>query len=1161
MWSLSPFLPSFSFSTQSSFAAAPDNYRWVERADGLLGTQIVGIAVHPQDANTVYALSAAQGVFKTIDGGDNWENKTSGVSDRKQPWSGYPGNLLTMDRQNPDTLYAAFGGKVYKTIDGAENWFESNTGITGTCSGRNFLAGVIVDPQDSNHLFAGRIIDNCSESALFESTDAGEHWTQISTTGIGNDIWHIAIDPSDAQNMYSMTIHIGFSYSRDGGHTWTRSNPDIPFVDGLGAVAIHPQQTSRVFLGNPSGLFVSDDQGVTWEKIENVTGSIRSIQIAPSDSDRVYAVGTAGLYASMDAGENWVFVEASLDKNTAALGIDAFDADHIFVGMYGEGVYTSTNGGATLEEVNTGISSTSWITQIERDSETGNIFALAAGKGLYKSSDNGLSWSISVADSKAFDFEMVGQTILMGKDSSVLRLSTDGGESWETVYTASQSPSWPYILSVAIDPSNTDILYAGDGISTIVKSVDGGETWAVMSSLGNNAYPYDILVDPLDANIVYATTGNGRFVRSMDGGSTWTQHPTGLETQYLGFIRAYVLDGEVILYTADSRNTSGTYRMYRSLDRGETWASLFSSFFYSRAGAVLQKEESLWFPSYQEKVVYSSQDNGSTWSTMDMSGLPVVDAVWSISDDNNSGPGPEERERILLGTYNDSLYAYENAVPVFSFVSNMGGETNFEVSGGDVFAYDVTLQNLGWADGTEVVLSLDLPEGIGLTATPLLLNGSESTSFSVSGSEVDVNIGTLLSNSEIEIRLLLEVSPTASISGTQTISSRVYSDEDEEGTAFSDIFLDVLNVDSLAPSLSLDTPTTPTGDSTPTITGTATDASGTVSSVEYQLDSTLGSWSACTADDDTFDSASETFSCTTDELEEGIYTIYVRATDSNGNTTPEGEESEVSVTIDTTPPTLTLTPFPDNKTSDRTPSLTGTVTDTLSSVGSVSFRSTTNGTYSGSFTPCTADDGTFDELSESFSCDITDEQNLSAQISVQIKATDSLLNETIEAGYSSVSFSIVHPPNTSGGSRTSTRNAVTGKKDGGGTGGINNPLIPSYWKKTKKSDTNKQSSSSSSTTSSSSSSSSIPSSSPSPRTKNKTIAAWAKFSKKNPKELYLVIIKNGDDYTKDSTLSVEGYEPIVLKKRINEDGTDMLFGLFRLPITLMGEEMEVVVRK
>jgi hypothetical protein len=389
----------------------------------------------------------------------------------------------------------------------------------------------------------------------------------------------------------------------------------------------------------------------------------------------------------------------------------------------------------------------------------------------------------------------------------------------------------------------------------------------------------------------------------------------------------------------------------------------------------------------------------------------------------------------------------------------------------------------------------------------------------------------------------------------------VYSDEDEEGTAFSDIFLDVLNVDSLAPSLSLDTPTTPTGDSTPTITGTATDASGTVSSVEYQLDSTLGSWSACTADDDTFDSASETFSCTTDELEEGIYTIYVRATDSNGNTTPEGEESEVSVTIDTTPPTLTLTPFPDNKTSDRTPSLTGTVTDTLSSVGSVSFRSTTNGTYSGSFTPCTADDGTFDELSESFSCDITDEQNLSAQISVQIKATDSLLNETIEAGYSSVSFSIVHPPNTSGGSRTSTRNAVTGKKDGGGTGGINNPLIPSYWKKTKKSDTNKQSSSSSSTTSSSSSSSSIPSSSPSPRTKNKTIAAWAKFSKKNPKERYLVIIKNGDDYTKDSTLSVEGYEPIVLKKRINEDGTDMLFGLFRLPITLMGEEMEVVVRK
>jgi len=115
--------------------------------------------------------------------------------------------------------------------------------------------------------------------------------------------------------------------------------------------------------------------------------------------------------------------------------------------------------------------------------------------------------------------------------------------------------------------------------------------------------------------------------------------------------------------------------------------------------------------------------------------------------------------------------------------------------------------------------------------------------------------------------------------------------------------------DSAAPSISLSAfSPDPTSDATPAITGTATEDEGTVSSVEYQMDGTTGSWTACTADDGTFDEASEAFTCTVSPaLADGAHTIYVRATDSNSNTTSNANASTDSFTIDTTVPiSLTL---------------------------------------------------------------------------------------------------------------------------------------------------------------------------------------------------------------------------------------------------------------
>ena len=120
---------------------------------------------------------------------------------------------------------------------------------------------------------------------------------------------------------------------------------------------------------------------------------------------------------------------------------------------------------------------------------------------------------------------------------------------------------------------------------------------------------------------------------------------------------------------------------------------------------------------------------------------------------------------------------------------------------------------------------------------------------------------------------------------------------------FSDISTTFEVSDADAPGISLTALTPdPNTDTTPTISGTATESIGTVSTVQFQMDSTTGSWTACTADDGSFDEASEAFTCTSSVLADGSHTMYVRATDSNGNTTGSGSESSDTFTIDATTP-------------------------------------------------------------------------------------------------------------------------------------------------------------------------------------------------------------------------------------------------------------------
>jgi photosystem II stability/assembly factor-like uncharacterized protein len=102
--------------------------------------------------------------------------------------------------------------------------------------------------------------------------------------------------------------------------------------------------------------------------------------------------------------------------------------------------------------------------------------------------------------------------------------STDGGANW---FLQDNGNTKYYLYSIAINPVTTSTVYAG-GVNGAIKSTDGGQTWsdAGAATLFDNVV--GLAVDPSDPQTVYAATEFAGIFRSTNGGNSWTAINTGL---------------------------------------------------------------------------------------------------------------------------------------------------------------------------------------------------------------------------------------------------------------------------------------------------------------------------------------------------------------------------------------------------------------------------------------------------------------------------------------------------------------------------------------------------------------------------------------------------------------------------------------------------------
>ena len=308
-----------------------------------------------------------------------------------------------------------------------------------------------------------------------------------------------------------------------------------------------------------------------------------------------------------------------------------------------------------------------------------NVCLGTAGWGVWHSPDAGKSWT---RHRKPFPLNTRIQALVAhptdahgiyaAGDTGVFR-SHDGGAHWERV---GRQGDLPTVWSLAIDPVDPRILFAGTRPAAVFRSRDGGVTWeqlkldiAAECSIGV-PFVTAVLVDPDDHRVVFVGVEIDGVFRSVDGGDSWARVKNGL------------FDPDVhamaIARSAPKRVlTSTNGEMFSSVDMGETWSAIGVRdkwpLPYARGLAVKADDASVVFAGCGETTtgengyVLRSRNFGETWDTLR---LPerANSTIWGLATH------PANGNRLVAWSLFGEVFLSEDAGDSWTKVPRAFGE-------------------------------------------------------------------------------------------------------------------------------------------------------------------------------------------------------------------------------------------------------------------------------------------------------------------------------------------------------------------------------------------------------------------------------------------------------------------------------------------------------
>jgi len=691
-----------------------------------MGGRIADIAaVHEGQRLTIYVGSASGGVWKSVDSGTTFKP----IFD-KQPSLSI--GAVAVDPSNPQTVWVgtgeawtrnsvSVGTGVYRSRDGGENW--EAMGLPDS----EHISRIVVHPKDSNTVYAcalGHLWNSNTERGVFKTTDGGKTWNKLLYRNDSTGCADIAMDPQDSVVLYAAMWDVrrephnfrsggpgsGLFKSTDAGATWHELSKGLPTGDlGRIGIAVPPSNHARVYAvveaKNHTALFRSDDSGDSWTEVNNsfnISGRpfyFARLTADPKNADVLYKTGFF-LTFSDDGGKSFSAAFSTHEGPGDAvhgdyhtLWIDAANPDQMLVGTDG-GVYQSLDRASHWRFLSN--LPVSQFYHVSADmADPYNVYGGLQDNGTWMGPSQAIDaianrhWrNIDFGDgfwafSDPADADFAYAEYQGGK---IARFRKSTGEAKDIKpLPRSSEPEFRFNWNTPIhmSPNHPGTIYLGGQF--LFRSRDHGESWDRISpdlttndparqhqelsgglTIDNSDAEkfetiYTIAESPKNGDAIWAGTDDGNVQVTQDGGKHWTnvaKNVSGLPAgTWVSTIEASHFDPATAYATFDGHAAGDmkTY-VYRTKDYGKTWTSLSTSDLSGYAHVVREDlvNSNLLFVG-TEFGLFISIDAGAHWAQF-KGGLPNV-AVRDLYIH------PRESD-LILATHGRGIYILDDLTPI-----------------------------------------------------------------------------------------------------------------------------------------------------------------------------------------------------------------------------------------------------------------------------------------------------------------------------------------------------------------------------------------------------------------------------------------------------------------------------------------------------------------
>jgi hypothetical protein len=475
-------------------------------------------------------------------------------------------------------------------------------------------------------------------TATDRTTDNGATWTSsaVATTSLASDGSMAYGVGYDAKNGNFISV------SSNQGTTWTIYKQGLPFHQYFGDMRVVCSKGNPV-VGTTAGIYVSTNQGITWNKATSGLPATFSVRTLIASHDVVLA-GTDiyGIFRSTDGGLNWKLVNIDPTLQLALARDTAFYATNNPLAFYG-----SRDSGATWTL------RTSSLPIAENFAAHGDSLFVAgySQRGIFISTDNGISWTISNAGLQGYQIrglcEHNGRLVagtgdglfaadfgnfhwgpLPGRLSGAQRVaynqgiiyaglasffgSNNGGLTWLALTDGFPWSPGPYVGSIAF---KAPYIFVARNDWGVYRSSNGGLTW-IAANQGMEGQFRIVNALGVSGNLIFAGTDKGVF-RSTNTGDSWSPSDQGMRH---GQVNSFAFSPAFMYAATDSG-------LHRSSDLGVTWEPItfYSGLWSLQVKDVLVSGSQLFAATLNPNGgVYVSTDQGNSWVTTN-AGLPSYD--------------------------------------------------------------------------------------------------------------------------------------------------------------------------------------------------------------------------------------------------------------------------------------------------------------------------------------------------------------------------------------------------------------------------------------------------------------------------------------------------------------------------------------------------------